>query len=148
MLLTTRLGRVLVGIRENEKRMELLGYDTRLYKLCAFVIAGTVAALSGVLYALWGNFVAPEMFNLNQAAQVVIWVIVGGRSTLIGPMVGAGLVQYLSNWLGTVGVGQVTLVLGLVLMVFVRLFSRGMLPSIGDAIERLRGRHNSNGSPL
>ena len=57
MLLTTRLGRVLVGIRENEKRMELLGYDTRLYKLCAFVIAGTVAGLSGVLYALWGNFV-------------------------------------------------------------------------------------------
>jgi branched-chain amino acid transport system permease protein len=148
MLLTTRLGRVLVGIRENEKRMELLGYDTRLYKLCAFVIAGTVAGLSGVLYALWGNFVAPEMFNLNQAAQVVIWVIVGGRSTLIGPMVGAGLVQYLSNWLGTVGVGQVTLVLGLVLMVFVQLFSRGMLPSIGDAIERLRGRHNSNGSVL
>ena len=88
------------------------------------------------------------MFNLNQAAQVVIWVIVGGRSTLIGPMVGAGLVQYLSNWLGTVGVGQVTLVLGLVLMVFVQLFSRGMLPSIGDAIERLRGRHNSNGSVL
>jgi ABC-type branched-subunit amino acid transport system permease subunit len=148
MLLTTRLGRVLVGIRENEKRMELLGYDTRLYKLCAFVIAGTVAALSGVLYALWGNFVAPEMFNLNQAAQVVIWVIVGGRSTLIGPMVGAGLVQYFSNWLGTVGIGQVTLVLGLVLMVFVQLFSRGMLPSIGDAIERLRGRRNSNGSVL
>lgn len=145
MLLTTRFGRIAVGIRENERRMELLGYDTRRYRLTAFVLAGSIAALSGVLYALWGNFVAPEMFNLNQAAQVVIWVIVGGRSTLIGPVFGAGLVQYLSNWLGTVGVGQVTLVLGLVLMAFVQLFRRGLLPSIGDAFRYLYHLARSNG---
>ena len=59
-----------------------------VYKLVAFVLAGGIAALSGALYGIWGNFVAPEMFNLNQAAQVVIWVIVGGKSTLIGPIVG------------------------------------------------------------
>lgn len=145
LLLTTRFGRVIVGIRENERRMELLGYDTRLYKLGAFVLAGGIAALSGVLYALWGNFVAPEMFNLNQAAQVVIWVIVGGRSTLIGPIFGTGVVQYLSNWLGTVGVGQVTLVLGVVLMVFVLVFPRGLLPTIGDVLGFVRGRSSRNG---
>jgi branched-chain amino acid transport system permease protein len=138
LLLTTRFGRVIVGIRENERRMELLGYDTRRYKLAAFVLAGSIAALSGVLYALWGNFVAPEMFNLNQAAQVVIWVIVGGRSTLIGPIFGAGVIQYMSTWLGTVGVGQVTLVLGLVLMVFVLIFPRGLLPTLGDLLDYLR----------
>ena len=55
------------------------------------MLAAGIAALAGVLYAVWGNFVAPEMFNLNQAAQVVIWVIVGGRSTLIGPIVGTAL---------------------------------------------------------
>lgn len=145
LLLTTRFGRVIVGIRENERRMELLGYDTRRYKLVAFVLAGMVAALSGILYALWGNFVAPEMFNLNQAAQVVIWVIVGGRSTLIGPMIGTGVVQYLSNWLGTAGVGQVTLVLGIVLMVFVLIFPRGLLPTIGDALLYLRRFFQSRG---
>jgi len=145
LLLLTRFGRLLVGIRENEKRMELMGYDTRLYKLGAFALAGAIAAVSGILYALWGNFVAPEMFNLNQAAQVVIWVIVGGRSTLIGPVAGAALVQYLSNWLGTVGVGQVTLVLGLILMIFVQLFSRGLLPTIGGVFERLSQRRRSNG---
>ena len=79
----------------------LLGYDSRRYKLAAFVLAAGIAALSGVLYAVWGNFVAPEMFNLNQAAQVVIWVIVGGRSTLIGPIVGTALVQHLTPRLGT-----------------------------------------------
>jgi ABC-type branched-subunit amino acid transport system permease subunit len=145
LLLLTRFGRLLVGIRENEKRMELMGYDTRLYKLGAFALAGAIAAVSGILYALWGNFVAPEMFNLNQAAQVVIWVIVGGRSTLIGPIAGAALVQYISNWLGTVGVGQVTLVLGLILMIFVQLFSRGLLPTIGGVFERLSQRRRSDG---
>jgi ABC-type branched-subunit amino acid transport system permease subunit len=143
ILLTTRFGRVVVGIRENERRMELLGFDTRRYKLAAFVLSGGIAALSGVLYAVWGNFVAPEMFNLNQAAQVVIWVIVGGRSTLIGPIFGTALVQYLSNWLGTVGVGQVTLVLGVILMLFVLVFPRGLLPTIGDVARAIIRRGNS-----
>lgn len=145
LLLTTRFGRIIVGIRENDRRMELLGYDTRRYKLAAFTLAGGIAALSGVLYALWGNFVAPEMFNLNQAAQVVIWVIVGGRSTLIGPIVGTGIIQYLSNWLGTVSVGQVTVVLGIVLMLFVLVFPRGLLPTIGDVFGFVRGRSSRKG---
>lgn len=145
LLLLTSFGRIIVGLRENERRMELLGYDSRRYKLAAFVLAAGVAALSGTLYAVWGNFVAPEMFNLNQAAQVVIWVIVGGRSTLIGPVVGTGLVQYLSNWLGTVSFGQVTLVLGVVLILFVLVFPRGLLPTIGDLLNRMARRTRSQG---
>jgi branched-chain amino acid transport system permease protein len=140
LLLLTPFGRILVGIRENERRMELLGYDSRRFKLAAFVIAAGIAALAGVLYAGWGSFVAPEMFNLNQAAQVVIWVIVGGRSTLIGPIVGTGLVQYLSNWLGTQGIGQVTVVLGLVLMLFVLVFREGLLPTVGRFLSLLGRR--------
>jgi branched-chain amino acid transport system permease protein len=135
LLLLTSFGRVIVGIRESETRMELLGHDSRIYKLAAFVLAAGIAGLSGVLYAVWGNFVAPEMFNLNQAAQVVIWVIVGGRSTLIGPVVATGLVQYFSNWLGTVSIGQVTLVLGLVLLIFVLVFPRGLLPTLGMVLK-------------
>jgi ABC-type branched-subunit amino acid transport system permease subunit len=137
LLLLTPFGRIIVGIRESERRMELMGYDSRIYKLATFVLAAGIAALSGTLYAVWGNFVAPEMFNLNQAAQVVIWVIVGGRSTLIGPVVATGLVQYLSNWLGTVSVGQVTVVLGLVLLIFVLIFPRGLLPTIGSLLARV-----------
>ena len=134
LLLLTSFGRIIVGIRESERRMELMGFDSRRYKLATFVLAAGIAALSGALYAIWGNFVAPEMFNLNQAAQVVIWVIVGGRSTLIGPVVATGVVQYLSNWLGTVSVGQVSVVLGFILLVFVLIFPRGLLPSLGDLL--------------
>ena len=69
----------------------------------------------------------------------MIWVIVGGRSTLIGPIVATGLVQYLGAWLGTVSVGQVTLVLGAVLLVFVLVFPRGLLPTLGT-LPLLRAR--------
>ena len=127
-LLKHRFGRVLLGIRENERRINLLGYDTRRYKLAIFAVSGAVAGLAGGLYAVWGNFVAPEMMNLNSAASVVINVIVGGKATLLGPLVGTGVVQWLTAWLGTAGVGQVNLVLGLVLIGFVMLFPQGILP--------------------
>lgn len=128
LVLAARFGRILVGIRENERRMELMGYDTRKFRLAAFVLAGAVAAMAGVLFALWGGFVGPEVFGLNQAAQIVIWVIVGGRSTLIGPILGAALVQYLSKWLGTAGLGQVSTVLGAILIGVVVLFPQGIVP--------------------
>jgi branched-chain amino acid transport system permease protein len=138
LLLTTKFGRALAGIRENPRRMELLGYDVRRYRLGVFVLCSGIAALAGVLRAVWGNYVGPQMFDLNQAGQVVIWVIVGGRTTLLGPIVGAGGVQYLAAWLGTQAVGQISLILGLVLMLVVLVFSQGLLPSLGIAFAYAR----------
>jgi len=143
LLLTTPYGRVLIGIRENEQRIELLGYDSRLYKLLAFILAGGLAGLSGTMFAVWGNFVGPEMFGLGQAAEIIIWVIVGGKATLIGPIVGVGLIQYLTTWLGMQGVGQVTLVLGVILIVFVLVFKDGLVPTLGNLILRLAGKEPS-----
>ena len=140
LFLASAPGRVMVGLRENERRMELLGYDSRRYKLMAFVIAGGLAGLSGGLYALWGNFVGPEMFSLNQAAMVVIWVIVGGRSLLLGAIIGTLLIQYLTTWLGTVGVGQVTLNLGFILILCVLLFPQGLVPACRSLPGRLQPR--------
>lgn len=134
LLLTTGYGQVLVGLRENQRRVELLGYDSRRYHLGIFTLCGGIAGLAGVLFAIWGNFVGPSMFDLNQAAQVIIWVIVGGRMTLAGPIIGTALIVYLTTWLGTQGVGQVTLVLGAVLTVFVLLFKNGLLPSLSDLL--------------
>lgn len=128
LLLRHRIGRILVGIRENERRINLLGYDSRRYKLLIFVFSGGVAGLSGGLYAIWGNFVAPEMMNLSSSSSVVINVIVGGKTSLLGPLIGTGLVQSLTNWLGSAGVGQVNLVLGLVLIAAVQVFPQGVVP--------------------
>jgi ABC-type branched-subunit amino acid transport system permease subunit len=135
LLLTTPFGRVLLGIRENTRRVELLGYDSRRYKLGAFVIGGGIAALAGVLYGVWNNFVAPEMFGLKRAAEVIVWVIVGGKSTLVGPIVGTAIVQYLQNKLGTQSVGEwLPLILGFVLILVVLLFRNGLLPGVVGGI--------------
>jgi urea transport system permease protein len=130
LLLVTRFGRVCVGIRENEARAELLGYDSRLYKLAAFVLAGAVAGFSGGLFGVWGNFVSPDMFSLSESAQILIWVIVGGRTTLVGPIIGCALVEYLTSYLGAAAVGQVTLFLGLILMMAVLAFRQGLVPAL------------------
>jgi ABC-type branched-subunit amino acid transport system permease subunit len=83
-LLASHFGRVVVAIRENEKRAELLGYDARKYKLAAFAIGGAIAGLAGALFANWGAFTSPTIFGLAQSAQIIIWVIVGGLGTLTG----------------------------------------------------------------
>ena len=70
--------------------------------------------------------------------MVTIWVIVGGKATLIGPIAGTVAVQYLTTWLGTQGVGQVNLILGLILMVFVLAFQQGLLPSVGMVLGMAR----------
>ena len=84
------------------------------------------------------------MFGLGRAADVIIWVLVGGKATLIGPIAGAIGIEYLKVWLGTQGVGQVPFVLGLVLMLFVLLFQQGILPSFGMVLayaqQKLRRR--------
>jgi len=140
LALRHRWGRVLVAIRENERRAELLGYDSRIYKLWAFVVAGMIAGFAGALYGIWGNFVSPEMFSLGQSAQILIWVIVGGRTILAGPIVGCAVIQYLTAALGTAAVGQVTLVLGVILMLAVVLFREGVLPAAWSGVHRIQSR--------
>jgi ABC-type branched-subunit amino acid transport system permease subunit len=147
LLLATHFGRVCVGIRENEARAELLGYDSRIYKLAAFVLAGAVAGFSGGLFGIWGNFVSPDMFSLSQSAQILIWVIVGGRTTLVGPIIGCALVEYLTSYLGAAAVGQVTLYLGLILMVTVLAFRQGLVPTLALLPNWLRRRSATAGEP-
>jgi ABC-type branched-subunit amino acid transport system permease subunit len=147
LLLATHFGRVCVCIRENEVRAELLGYDSRIYKLAAFVLAGAVAGFSGGLFGIWGNFVSPDMFSLSQSAQILIWVIVGGRTTLVGPIIGCALVEYLTSYLGAAAVGQVTLFLGLILMVTVLAFRQGLVPTLALLPSWLQRRSAPTGEP-
>jgi branched-chain amino acid transport system permease protein len=101
-LLRSRLGRVAVGIRENEPRVESLGYDPRFYKFALFTIAGAMAGLAGMLFAAWGRFVNPDRFGLGFAASTVVYVLLGGRTTLVGGFVGATLIGYLTSYLGEI----------------------------------------------
>jgi ABC-type branched-subunit amino acid transport system permease subunit len=143
LLLASQFGRVMVGIRENERRAELLGYDPRAYKLATFTIGGALAGFAGCLFANWGNFVSPTIFGLAQSAQIIIWVIVGGRGTLIGPVIGCIGIQWLSAALGANQpsggsdlwskiFANAPLILGIILIAFVLLVPKGLVPTLGD----------------
>lgn len=136
-VLATRFGRVVVAIRENETRAMLLGYDPRLYKLLTFVLGACIAGLAGCLFVNWGAFISPTVFSLAMSAQVIIYVLVGGMGTLLGPILGAVAIQYLISWAGTQHVIDANLVLGIVLVVFVLLVPQGLVPVARDLILRV-----------
>jgi len=101
-LLRVRLGRVAIGIRENEARVASLGYDTRFYKFALFTIAGAIAGLAGILFAAWGRFVNPDRFGLGFASSTVVYVLLGGRTSLLGGFVGAAIIGYLTSYLAEI----------------------------------------------
>jgi branched-chain amino acid transport system permease protein len=130
LLLVSHFGRVVVAIRENETRCELLGYDVRLHKLLAFTIGGGIAGLAGALFANWGAFVSPNVFSLTMTSQIIIWVIVGGLGTLVGPIVGCLIMQYLATELGSQQLANTNLIFGIIFLAFVLLVPRGIVPSL------------------
>ncbi len=128
-ILNSRFGRVVVAIRENETRASLLGYDTRLYKLLVFAIGGGIAGLAGCLFTNWGAFISPTVFSLATSAQIIIYVLVGGLGTLLGPILGAVAIQYLISIIGTQQAFNANLVLGVILVAFVLLVPQGVVPA-------------------
>ena len=136
-LISSRIGHVIVAIKENEQRAQLLGYDPRAYKLFVFTLGGAIAGLAGCLFANWGSFTSPTIFGLAQSAQIIIWVIVGGLGTLVGPVVGCVLIQWLTTQIGTQQTFNANLVLGAILVLFVLLVPKGLVPGIGLLLERV-----------
>ncbi len=137
ILLHRPFGRVVVALRQNELRTKLLGYDTRRYKLTVFVIGGAIAGLAGAGYAAWGTFINPTVFALSQAALVAIWVLVGGRRSLVGAFVGVVVIQQLTSTLGGSGGTATPIVLGAVLIAVVLVLPGGIVPALWSALLRV-----------
>ena len=155
-LLETRFGHVVVSIRENEVRTALNGYDVRTYKLAIYTIGAGIAGLAGVLYASWGGFISPVVFNIFFTAQIIVWVMVGGLGTLVGPMIAAVAIQYLVTKLGTAATSEIkagvtvlglrfelrdlldsNIVLGMIFIVFTLFIPKGIAPFVLEHIPRL-----------
>lgn len=117
----SRYGHVLVGIRENERRMRALGYDTRRLKLSLFVLAGAIAGVAGALAAYEFRFVSPNDVALGTSVSGFVMVLIGGAGTLAGPVVGAAIVLFIERVLPSTL--PVQTILGVVFVLFV-LFAR------------------------
>ena len=101
MLVRSPFGRSLVGIRERELRMKILGYNTWLHKYLAFVIAGAFGGLSGVLWVHTAGIVSTDDVVLTTSVDALLMVVLGGAGTLVGGVLGAGIVFFVREYLST-----------------------------------------------
>ncbi len=101
LLVNSPFGKSLVGIRERELRMRILGYNTWLHKYIAFVIAGGFGGLAGVLWAHLNGIVSPVDVLLPASVDALLMVVLGGPGTLVGGLIGATVVVFLREYLAT-----------------------------------------------
>jgi branched-chain amino acid transport system permease protein len=120
-------GRVMVAIRENEARAQMIGYNTFVYKLIAVTLSGTLAALAGLMNALWNVNANPAMLSVTTTINALLMVIIGGVGTLVGPLLGAGVLQLLGYWLNSTFGPRWPLIFGIVYILIVLFFPYGLV---------------------
>lgn len=96
-LVNSPFGKILQAIQNDEERLEYLGYNVPNFKIAIFAIASGLAGFAGTM-SVPIQFIAPTVFGLLFSTSIIIWVAVGGRGTLLGPIIGVFLVAYMENW--------------------------------------------------
>ena len=142
-LLRTSFGRIAIGIRENETRISLMGYNVAARKTALFTIGAAIAGLAGALFANWGEIVTPGLFSLGQNAEIIIWCIVGGLGTRFGPVIGAAGLAYLKFMLGQQALIDNSIIMGLILVLFVLFLPKGLVPAAVSLWRSIFGRRSA-----
>ena len=132
------LGKVFVSIRENEERARLIGYNVQRYKLISFIIAGGLSGLAGGLYGLTLKYASADYLHWSVSGHAVVYTIVGGMGTLIGPAIGAGIIMSLEHYLVDF-LHATDLVVGIVLIFMILLAPRGLVGLIQSRWKKGKG---------
>ncbi|MDH3232990.1 MAG: branched-chain amino acid ABC transporter permease [Alphaproteobacteria bacterium] len=138
-LTRSRYGVALKAIRDNETRVQFLGFDTAAYKTTAFSIGGGIAGLAGALFVTQFGFASPKLIGFGLSAEVLIWVAVGGRAVLIAAFLGAFAVRSVEGILSEALGVYWLLALGVLFILTVLVFPRGLIGEIVHQIDRRRG---------
>lgn len=147
------MGRVLIAVRENENRTASLGFNTIHYKVIASVVAGVFASLAGSLYAISLRFVNTSVMTMDITLDALLMTIIGGVGTLVGPIVGAGVIElaqhYLSGLARDYPIFERWIILfGILYIVAVIFFPRGIVGGIQSLYAKLRGKKVPVSHPL
>jgi urea transport system permease protein len=138
-IVASKFGKVLVSIRDAESRTRFLGYRVERYKLTVFVISAVMAGIAGALYVPQVGIINPSEFAPANSIEVVIWAAVGGRLTLLGPIVGAVLVNLAKSFFTTGALASYWLfVLGGLFIGVTLLLPKGIVGTIADLTGRWR----------
>lgn len=136
MLVNSRHGKVMLAIREDALRTETLGYDIRMRQWLVFILAAGLAALSGILYVQWGNYITPSQVGLLAAALPVIWVAVGGREKLLAVVMGTYALNWINYRLSSSGNQYALVIIGSLLVAVMMFFPKGIVVTVAEFMKR------------
>jgi ABC-type branched-subunit amino acid transport system permease subunit len=125
--LAGRDGRVLQAIRDDEERVELLGYDAGRVKLVTYVLSGSIAGLAGAVFHVHDAIVSPAAVGVGASTVVLLWVVLGGRGTLLGPIIATVVLQHLTATLSGVYLETWLIAVGVVLILAIVVLPGGLL---------------------
>jgi branched-chain amino acid transport system permease protein len=120
-------GACLRGTRDQPRRMNALGYNVWLIRFLAFMLSGFWSGVAGILFVYYNQFVSPQVAALTSSAEVLLMVISGGTATLLGPIVGAGIVVIMKNVVSAY-IERWNLVLGLIFIAIITFMPEGLVP--------------------
>jgi len=126
-LVTSRFGRVLVALRDDENRLRFMGYNPVLVKTIVFALSAGIAGIAGALFVPQVGIIAPKQLDIVASIEIVIWVAVGGRGTLVGAIIGAILVNQGKSAISTKYPDIWQLFMGALFIGVVLLFPEGII---------------------
>jgi branched-chain amino acid transport system permease protein len=123
------VGRILIAIRENESRTQLLGYNVFYYKLFALVLSGTFSGVAGAMHGLLFSYIGTTFAEIHHSISPLLWTLLGGAGTVIGPLFGTGIMYYLIDFISEITKNYL-LVVGIVLILMIIWFPLGIMGSV------------------
>ncbi|MDX5300135.1 MAG: urea ABC transporter permease subunit UrtC, partial [Gammaproteobacteria bacterium] len=139
-VVSSRLGRAMVAVRDAESRTRFLGYRVEHVKLFAFTLSAMLAGVAGCLYVPQVGIINPGEFSPINSIEIIIWVAVGGRGTLYGAVIGAVVVNYAKTWFTGVFPELWLFFLGALFVVSTLYLPKGLVGVSQQLRERLRAR--------
>ncbi len=143
IVVTSRFGRLLVAARDNENRLRFLGYNLVTFKVLVFALSAAIAALAGILYVPQVGIISPSSMGVVPSIEMVVWVAVGGRGTLLGAIIGALTVSFGRSFLSESYPNIWQYFMGALFIGSVLLFPKGIVGSIQHLYERWVRRSNN-----
>jgi branched-chain amino acid transport system permease protein len=142
-LVCSPYGHALVGIREDEARMEAIGYNTWLYKYTAFVISGAYAGIAGVLFSYYNFFVSPNHLGIGTSFLPMVMAIMGGLGTFFGPVVGAMAFIFVENYASILAPQRWPLILGALFVLTIMFARDGIGVYLWNLLTKVNRRYGS-----
>ena len=125
VILKSPLGRAFMTVKENDMRASLIGLNVYMIRLTAFVVAGFIAGVAGALFAFFGRYASATYMFYHVSGEAVVWAIIGGVGTLLGPVVGTTLLIVLREELSHVW-EHYLIVVGVIVIVVVIFAPKGL----------------------